>query len=455
MITITAYTEPIPPPSPQVYEAPPVNESEEDEENPDFAEILASLLRKNETEVKPDPVQISLEDPGIDVLAEISGAEIEMSGLLAGIGETVSEKELSGIEIRQNVSFKEESSVDYKEAFLSAERLLNRPEPEPQEDFDIPEPETSVNKLENFFAEAEILQDFSLLSQEAGKIDFAAETYASVKTAEDPSFSRIENKKDKVNFKDENIQPGSKDKKAEDLFFANKKSEAPGRLDEMRNRSRKDKINFEVRDMRTGTGANESAGARPYSVVETSGRAGSETASREITLELRLPDNPSQSQNASQTTWEVKAGNALENMLARELHQNFNGDIVRHASMALRDGGEGTIKIVLKPESLGNVKISLEMTENKITGHIAVESEEALNAFRKEISSLEQAFRDSGFTNADLNLSLTADGAGTQEQEEPSFAPQMAASLYGDSAGHEALSVDVFFGRNGSINILA
>jgi len=95
------------------------------------------------------------------------------------------------------------------------------------------------------------------------------------------------------------------------------------------------------------------------------------------------------------------------------------------------------------------------MTENKITGHIVVESEEALNAFRKEISSLEQAFRDSGFTNADLNLSLTADGAGTQEQEEPSFASQMAASRYDDSAGHEALSVDVFFGRNGSINILA
>jgi len=107
--------------------------------------------------------------------------------------------------------------------------------------------------------------------------------------------------------------------------------------------------------------------------------------------------------------WEAKAGGtAVENLLARELHQNFNGDIVRHASMALHDGGEGIIKLALKPDSLGNVKIHLKMSENKVTGHIVVESEEALNAFKKEITSLEQAFRESGFTNAQLNLSLTA-----------------------------------------------
>jgi hypothetical protein len=453
VITISAYTEPIPPPGPQINETPIVDEGEENEEKQEFAEILAGLLRKDETEVRPDLAPVPLDD-GTSALAEFFGAEDAESGLLAGIGETgFPEEELSVLEIPQDENFQAELSGEYEEVLISAERLLNNPEPELSEDFDVLKSEKFAGKFENHLTETEPQRELSSLSQEAGKIDPAVETYASVKTAEDSSFSRTENKKDKVHFKDENIQPGAKEKKAEDVFFANKKNDAPGRLDEMRSRLRKDKINFEVRDMRTGT---ESAGTRSYSVVETSvGRAGSEAPVREITLELRLPDNPLQTQSSPQTTWEVKAGNALENMLARELHQNFNGDIVRHASMALRDGGEGTIRIALKPESLGNVKIRLEMAENKITGHIVVESEEALNAFRKEISSLEQAFRDTGFADASLNLSLTADGAGTQEQEEPSFAPQMAASLYGDSAGHEALSVDVFFGRSGSINILA
>jgi flagellar hook-length control protein FliK len=162
----------------------------------------------------------------------------------------------------------------------------------------------------------------------------------------------------------------------------------------------------------------------------------------------------------AQTTWETKAGASLENMLARVLHQNFNGDIVRHASIALRDGGAGTIKIALHPESLGNVKIQLEMTENKITGLIFVESEEALRAFRKEIASLEQAFRDSGFANADLDLSLTQNGQNPQERKEwDSFASRTSALRYDESSSFRddgALLVEVLTGRNqGSVNMLA
>jgi len=171
---------------------------------------------------------------------------------------------------------------------------------------------------------------------------------------------------------------------------------------------------------------------------------------------LRLPD---QGQVNSQNSWEVKSSSMLENMLARELHQNFNGDIVRHASMALRDGGNGTIKIALHPETLGNVKIHLEMTENKITGRIIVESEEALNAFRKELSALEQAFKDSGYANADLNLSLAADNSGAQEQEfdEGSFASRMAASCYEDGFEQESAPVISVILRRGSglVNMLA
>jgi len=462
VITITAYTEPIPPPtpSPQINETPIVDENEDDEEQLNFAEILAGLLRKNETVEKPELTQDSFENIGIDALADFSGME-QTDNLFAADGETgeILEKTNSDTVVPSDDVSQTELYGEYQQVLLSADRLFTRIEPQVTQDVYETEAETSVKIPENFLTETELYGDFSSFTAiETEGTGFASETYASVKTAEDSPFSRIEDKKNKVSFKDEKNPFDTKEKITEEPYLSAKKNEAPGRLEETRSRLRKDKVSFEVRDLRT-SGANESSGTRSYSAVEASaGRSSGANPVREITLELRLPDqNNSPAQTSPQTTWEVKAESALENMLARELHQNFNGDIVRHASMALRDGGEGTIKIALKPESLGNVKIRLEMTENKVTGHIVVESEEALNAFRKEISSLEQAFRDSGFTNADLNLSLSAEGRNAQdwEQEESSFARNMVSSRYDSSFEQNTATVDVYFGRSGLINMLA
>jgi flagellar hook-length control protein FliK len=129
-------------------------------------------------------------------------------------------------------------------------------------------------------------------------------------------------------------------------------------------------------------------------------------------------------------------GRAFEDLLARELHQNLNGDIVRHASIILRDGEAGTVRLSLRPESLGNVKIRLEMAENKITGHIVVESGEALRAFEREIRSLEQAFRESGFESARLDMSLASGGGGENgahrgdTRGEGFYSERLAASFY-------------------------
>jgi hypothetical protein len=242
-------------------------------------------------------------------------------------------------------------------------------------------------------------------------------------------------------------------------FRKEPENEVKGRLDEARNRDkRKDKVTFEVRDYRTGTEteAAKSNTARLNSGLDIKARV--EAPVQEMTLELRLPEH---GHNQAETVWEAKAGKAMEDMLARELHQNFNGDIVRHASMALHDGGEGTIKLSLKPESLGNVKIHLELAENKITGRIVVESEEALRAFKREIHSLEQAFKESGFNNANLDLSMSSDGRGAQWQEhEAGTLPPHTAAIRYDAALEEAqtpISDAAAWYRRGliTINVLA
>ncbi|MDR3333810.1 MAG: flagellar hook-length control protein FliK [Treponema sp.] len=156
----------------------------------------------------------------------------------------------------------------------------------------------------------------------------------------------------------------------------------------------------------------------------------------ETELLVELPSEP-RTYSESDIPGDKRPAQAFEDILARELHENLNGDIVRQASVVLRDAGAGTIRLSLRPESLGSVKIRLEMAENKITGHIIVESEEALRAFEREVHSLEQAFRDSGFGETSLDTALASGtgtgGEGTDWQgggEAGFFSERFAASQY-------------------------
>ncbi|MDR3337033.1 MAG: flagellar hook-length control protein FliK, partial [Treponema sp.] len=212
---------------------------------------------------------------------------------------------------------------------------------------------------------------------------------------------------------------------------------------------RKDRLNLELRDFRTTRKGNEQAAPEALENSRSGGdrepKFGRET---EITVDLK---SQARSQGEISFERENRPQVSFRNMLARELHENLNGDIVRHASIMLKDGGEGIIRLSLRPEHLGNVKIRLEMTENKIAGRIIVESNEALRAFEQEIGSLEQAFRDSGFDGASLEMSVASgggqDGKGRQREGEeasgrqpgPYFSERLMAASYGGNSNADGL----------------
>jgi len=448
VITLSAYTQPPPIdtkialselPQTQIRETNEIHGH--DDEQDSFAEILAGIMHKDgeeEQSAEEETPEVSFDD--------YSGAQIDAAAfagdavnflniqepVIAALEEIpengLSEMGISEMEISQNY---QDILSDIEDTQVYAQTI---PEDavQPKDFFDMEIPEQLADfSQENAAAIANSAQE-ALSAQARGK-----------EIKKDGDLSKTENAE---------VPLMNSGKEAASL---QKETEKGTKLGEAQNRGRKDKLSFEVRDMRSGANNQNNTMQIKAGAEITADRANIPV--KEITLELRLP---SQAQSSAQTAWEVKAGTtAIENMLARELHQNFNGDIVRHASMALHDGGEGVIKLALKPDSLGNVKIHLKMSENKITGHIVVESEEALNAFKKEIASLEQAFRESGFTNAQLNLSLTADqrNENWQEQKAPSFLPGIAAARYDESFSGDSLPiVDVFFGqRNGSINMLA
>ena len=198
-------------------------------------------------------------------------------------------------------------------------------------------------------------------------------------------------------------------------------------------RGRRGRLNVDIRDLRTGE-SKEAVYVDPAKVFSSVRPAGAEI---EIPVELRL--------SAARAEGEVKAGNqsimgkGFEDAMARELRGNLSLDIVKQATVIARDGDAGTIRLSLRPASLGDVKIHLEMAENRITGFIVVESSEALRAFERELPVLEKAFRDSGFSETNLEMSLAQDGwnfANTEQQQEGDFSAQsalMAASRYEES----------------------
>jgi hypothetical protein len=180
----------------------------------------------------------------------------------------------------------------------------------------------------------------------------------------------------------------------------------------------------EIRDYREKPSAELSFSLPPESSAQSPGQPGAEIHGEILSRDFTPADLNARGGG------ERAAGNGgqvFEDTLARELRQSLNSDIVRHAQLVLRDKGEGLIRLSLRPESLGNVKIRLELTENKIAGRIIVESGEALRAFEREIASLEQAFRDSGYESAELSAFLSQDGSdGGREEGRPFYSPRFA-----------------------------
>jgi len=170
---------------------------------------------------------------------------------------------------------------------------------------------------------------------------------------------------------------------------------------------RKDRMDVEVYDYR----ARQPDPAKDPTLAESGGKTAGGKQGTETEMVLSLGSERGENGAESKAGQRAGGGASFSDALARELRANANSDIVKHAALVLRDGNEGLIRLSLKPESLGSVKIRLELADNKIAGRIIVESDEALKAFEKEIASLEQAFLDGGFDGASLELSVSSDGA--------------------------------------------
>lgn len=154
------------------------------------------------------------------------------------------------------------------------------------------------------------------------------------------------------------------------------------------------------------------------------------------------------------------AGQSFASMLSQEIRSSAS-DLVKTGHIVLRENNQGLIRLTLNPESLGNVRIALELSDGKISGRIHVSSREAYEAFNENLDGLSKAFVESGFESAGFDLSWSGEGNSRWAREEQSgklSSPFYASSIPDIMSGTESSDTvhvgSVSFGRT-ALNVYA
>lgn len=200
-------------------------------------------------------------------------------------------------------------------------------------------------------------------------------------------------------------------------------SEAPDGKAKIKSRHEKRMAEAKKRGRHTGTeDARFREGLEFRLKAEASSEEGSFSGGSEETIELRF-DSPSEFDSGPRggrpsgvstngdRLWDTTGG------LFNRLRYGGNERIVRSARILLRNQHSGEIRLILKPERLGEVRIRLEMKDKLIGGRIFVENDSVREAFQKNLPELSAAFQSSGFDVGSLEVSVGGGSGGEQGAE--------------------------------------
>jgi len=141
-------------------------------------------------------------------------------------------------------------------------------------------------------------------------------------------------------------------------------------------------------------------------------------AEKDFVSEIRNPDNLTFTPQGGGGKMEAPVTREMAQAFQEHLNRSGNAEIVRKIQFVLKDNNAGEIKLVLRPENLGNVRIQLSMNENNIVGRIVVDNQSVKDAFQNNLNQLNQILKDNGFDNAELDVFVGQQNQGEGQSPE-------------------------------------
>lgn len=215
-----------------------------------------------------------------------------------------------------------------------------------------------------------------------------------------------------------------------------------------------------VNDFRTEENEQKSLKAENRLEIKSVKFDGGNSLEMELSLSESNAQNISQNILSSSSQAAASSGSNFQAMLQNQIQANADS-FVKAGNIVLKDNNVGEIKLVLHPESLGNVKIDLHLKDNTISGKIIVQTQEAFEAFKENAESLRNAFASSGFEASGFELSFAGQNRGGNQFSENENQANRIKRLFaydgGDSVFSDADEI-LDFSRDystNSVNIVA
>jgi flagellar hook-length control protein FliK len=110
------------------------------------------------------------------------------------------------------------------------------------------------------------------------------------------------------------------------------------------------------------------------------------------------------SDNPAMTAERVQASRGGDSL--RSFQERVVPEMVRQIGIILKEGNTGEIRLVLRPEHLGQVRVRLSLGESSLEGRIVVENNSVKELLEAGLDSLKNALRQEGFQTASLDVSV-------------------------------------------------